>query len=90
MEFDTSSLRRTSDSSDVFPRRAGDVTLIRISASGAISQAQTIGEKREMVETARAGDCLLGAWPGQWRQDIFVIDDREAALRGLDPPRRRS
>jgi hypothetical protein len=34
--------------------------------------------------------CLLAAWPGQWRQDVFLIDDRVAALQGLEPPGRRS
>jgi hypothetical protein len=39
-----------------------------------------------MLGDADDGDLLLAAWPGQWRQDIFVIDDRRAGLEGLGPP----
>jgi hypothetical protein len=86
MKFDASSLRRTSDSGDVFPWRAKDVPFIHITASGVIQQAQGIGDKRTLLENAEKDDCLLAAWPGRWRQDIFVIDDRAAALQGLEPP----
>jgi hypothetical protein len=86
--FDASTLRRTSDAQFV-PWNAGDVTLIRISEDGRITQAQRIEEKRSALRNAAAGDCLLLAWPGQWRQDIFFVDDREAALLGLEPPSRR-
>jgi hypothetical protein len=85
--FDTSQLRRTSDSADVFPWRARDVTFIRVDASsGLVTQAQGITEKRAMLDAAIEDDLLLVAWPGQWDQDIFVIDDRETAQQGLDPP----
>jgi hypothetical protein len=86
--FDASTLRRTSDADHV-PRTAGDVTLIRISESGRITQAQRIEEKRSALRDADPGECLLLAWPGQWRQDIFLVDDRDAALFGLEPPSRR-
>lgn len=82
--FDATSLRRTS-SSDEVPWRARDVTLIWIRADGRVTQAQGITEKRSALEEAGDEDCLLLAWPGQWRQDVFWIDDRTAALAGLDP-----
>lgn len=63
------------------------MTLISVSAEGVVTQAQRIQEKREMLDSADPDDCLLAAWPGQYRQDIFVVDDRQAALVGLDPPR---
>ena len=88
VRFDASALRRTSDVDDV-PWRAGDVTLISISEGGRITQAQRIEEKRSAIRNASAGDCLLLAWPGQWRQDIFLVDDRKAAVLGLEPPSRR-
>lgn len=87
--FDTSSLRHTSASGEIFPWRAQDVTLIRVATSGLVTQAQTIGEKQAMLDTADGDDLLLAAWPGQWRQDIFVIDDRAAARQGLEPPSHR-
>ena len=89
MKFDTSSLRLTSASGEIFPWRANDVTLIRVASDGAVTQAQTIGEKQTMLDTAYDDDLLLAAWPGRWRQDIFVIDDRKAARQGLEPPRKR-
>jgi hypothetical protein len=88
MPFDASQLRRTSDADHV-PWRANDVTLIWISEAGRITQAQRIEDKRSALRDAASGDCLLLAWPGQWRQDIFLVDDRQAALLGLEPPSRR-
>ena len=87
MEFDATSLRRTSEQERI-PWRARDVTMIWIEVGGRITQAQGIEEKRRALEKAPAADCLLLAWPGEWRQDIFLVDDRAAALAGLEPPRR--
>jgi hypothetical protein len=64
------------------------VTLIWIRTDGRITQAQGITDKRDAVQEAAGNDCLLLAWPGQHRQDIFLIDDRDAALAGLEPPTR--
>lgn len=88
MKFDTSSLRRTSDASDAFPWRNRDVPFIHIASTGKIRQAQRIEEKHQMLDAADDNDCLLAAWPGRWSQDVFVIDDREAAKQGLTPPGR--
>jgi len=89
MKFDTAALRRASDSSDVLPWRAGGVTFIRVSTDGEVAQAQTVEAKRAMLDGANTDDLLLAAWPGRWRQDVFVIDDRKAARLGLEPPGRR-
>jgi hypothetical protein len=86
MKFDASRLRRTSASGEVFPWRAQDVTFVRVAADGMVTQAQTIGEKRAILEAADDGDLLMAAWPGRWRQDIFFVDNRDAALEGLEPP----
>jgi hypothetical protein len=62
------------------------VTFIHVAAStGLVTQAQGITEKRAMLDAGTDDDLLLVAWPGQWRQDIFAVDDREAAREGLDP-----
>lgn len=90
MRFDAPGLRRTSASGEGFPWRAQDVTFVCVTADGLVTQAQTIGEKRAMLGAADNGDLLLAAWPGQWRQDIFVVDDRGAALEGLEPPGKRT
>jgi hypothetical protein len=86
-KFDASALRRTSEA-DYVPWRARDVTLIWIRAEGRITQAQGITDKRQALRDAAADDCLLLAWPGQYWQDIFLIDDRDAGLAGLEPPGR--
>lgn len=84
MRFDANALRRTSEA-DCVPWRARDVTLIWIREDGRIAQGQGITEKREALREANPEDCLLLAWPGQYRQDVFLIDDRGSALSGLEP-----
>lgn len=41
-----------------------------------------------MLGAARDGDVVLAAWPGEWTQDIFVVDDLGAARTALGVPRR--
>ena len=50
MKFETSSLRRTSESDDVLPWRAGDVTFICVTATGTVTQAKRIEEKRAILD----------------------------------------
>ncbi|MDQ6775218.1 MAG: hypothetical protein M3071_03130 [Actinomycetota bacterium] len=88
MHFDATGLRRTSDQERV-PWRARDVTLVWIQANGRVAQAQRIEEKRDALRTAEGEDLLLLAWPGAYRQDIFLVDDREQALAELEPPGKR-
>jgi hypothetical protein len=81
--------RRRSGEQEV-PWRARDVmTLIWIQTSGPVAQAQGIEEKRQVLRTARRDDLLLLAWPARYRQDIFLVDDRDRALRELEPAPRR-
>ncbi|MGW7082201.1 hypothetical protein ACWGH2_01700 [Streptomyces sp. NPDC054871] len=82
-EFDASSLRRTSTVEDEFPWRGQTVTLIRINAKGVITQATRITEKRAMLAQAEPKDLVLAAWPGQWSQDVFLVDDLKAAREKL-------
>jgi len=78
-EFDASSLRRTSAVEGAFPWRGQTVTLIRIDAKGIVTQATRITEKRAMLTQAGPKDLVLAAWPGQWSQDVFLVDDLKAA-----------
>jgi hypothetical protein len=81
--MDVSALRKASEQKQ-FPYLAGTVTFIRISvADNVIQQAKTKTQKRAMVEAAKEDDILLAAWPGQWSQDIFILDDRAEALQNL-------
>ena len=66
------------------PNLAGTVTFIRVSVTdNVIQQAKTKAQKLAMVASAKENGILLAAWPGQWSQDIFVLDNRAEALRSL-------
>ena len=81
--MDVSTLRKASEQ-EHFPYLASTVTFIRISvADNVIQQAKAKAQKRAMVESTKEDDILLAAWPGQWSQDIFILDDRAEALRNL-------
>ncbi|KEF06314.1 MULTISPECIES: hypothetical protein [Streptomyces] len=82
-EFDASSLRRTSSVEGGFPWRGQTVTLLRIDAKGVVTQATRITEKRAMLAHAGPKDLVLAAWPGQWSQDVFVVDDFKAACEEI-------
>jgi hypothetical protein len=57
--------------------------LIRVDASGVVQQAKTESEKRSLLASATTRDLVLVAWPGQWSQDIYVVDDLRAARAAL-------
>lgn len=78
-DFDASALRRTSAVEGGFPWRGQTVTLIRVDAKGVVVQATRITEKRILLAQARPKDLVLAAWPGQWSQDVFLVDDLTAA-----------
>ena len=81
--MDVSTLRKASQQ-EHFPYLANTVTFIRVSVTDhVIQQAKTKVQKRARVASAKESDILLAAWPGQWSQDIFVLDDRAEALRHL-------
>jgi len=62
-----------------------DVVLLRITRGGGISVTHTLTGKRRMLQESVASDMLLVAWPGTRRQDVFIVDDRKAAARALQP-----
>ncbi|WP_257980986.1 hypothetical protein [Streptomyces sp. CB02959] len=78
-DFNASSLRRTSSVEGGFPWRGQTVTLIRIDAKGIVTQATRITEKRATLAQTGPKDLVLAAWPGQWSQDVFLVDDLKAA-----------
>jgi hypothetical protein len=39
--------------------------------------------KRELLSNAMPSDLVLAAWPGQYRQDVFLVDDRKAARKAV-------
>ena len=56
------------------------MTLIRVDATGIVTKATRITEKRAMLAQAGPKNLVLAAWPGQWSQDVFLVDDLKAAL----------
>ncbi|MEU2620582.1 hypothetical protein ABZ642_21025 [Streptomyces sp. NPDC007157] len=82
-EFDASSLRRTSSVEGGFPWRGQTITLLRIDAKGVVTQASRVTEKRTMLAQAGTKDLIVAAWPGQWSQDVFMVDDLKAAREAL-------
>jgi hypothetical protein len=76
--FDTSALRNASSATRL-PWLGRSVTLLRVDATGVVQQAKTDSDKRALLDTATSKDLVLIAWPGQWGQDIYVVDDLRAA-----------
>ncbi len=74
---------------DSFPWLTRLVTLVRVTQSGQVTQAKTDGEKRAMLGQADDSDLLLAAWPGEWSQDVFFVDDLKAARLAVGLPRNK-
>lgn len=53
--------------------------MLCVDATGVVHQAKTDSEKRSLLASATTRDLVLVAWPGQWGQDIYVVDDLRAA-----------
>jgi hypothetical protein len=63
-----------------FPYRLGTLCYIEVTGAGKVR----FGSDRESYERASAGESRLYAvWPGQWRSDLFVIDDLEEFARAV-------
>jgi hypothetical protein len=80
--FDTSGLRNASSATRL-PWLGRSVTLLRVDTTGVVHQAKTDSDKRALLDTATSKDLVLVAWPGQWGQDIYVVDDLRAARTGV-------
>ena len=76
--FDTSRLRTASGASRL-PWLGRSVTLLRVDSTGVVEQAKTDSEKRSLLDSATTKNLVLVAWPGQWSQEIYVVDDLRAA-----------
>ena len=79
MVFDGSALRQASHAP--VPLRERHVAFALVGADGRLEQAGTVAEKRELLGELQAGDGLLAAWTGQYRTDVFSVDDIETVRR---------
>lgn len=77
-------LLRDASTATRLPWQARTVTLVCVGADGVVAQAKTVPEKRDLLDMAGRRDLVLVAWPGQWSQDVHVVDDRKAARAALD------
>ena len=89
IKFDGKALRSTSAVSS-FPWLLRLVTLVRVTPDGVITQAKSDAEKRTMLGEADEQDLVLAAWPGEWSQDVFVVDDLKGARVSVGLPRQKA
>jgi len=62
-----------------FPYRSKLVCYMELSNNGNIKQLSTRNEKLQAYLNAKAGTSkILAVWPGQWRSDLFIIDDLDS------------
>ena len=65
-------MRSAAASGSDFPYRSSTVCYIEVGKDGAVTQ----GVSAEAWKRAKDGESrLFAVWPGQWRSDLFVIDD---------------
>lgn len=70
---------RSAKEAGCFPYRSKTVCYMELSNDGNIKQLSTKNEKLEAYLNAKAGiSKLLAVWPGQWRSDLFIIDDLDS------------
>jgi hypothetical protein len=89
IRFEGKALRPTS-AVESFPWLVKLVTLVRITPNGVVTQAKSDAEKRAMLGEAEEQDLVLAAWPGEWSQDVFVVDDLKRARVSVGLPRHKT
>lgn len=67
---------RSAKETGCFPYRSKLVCFMELSEDGEIHQLKDIGDKRRAYYNAIDGKSkILAVWPGNWRSDLFIIDD---------------
>ena len=70
---------RSAKETGCFPYRSKLVCYMELSNDGNIKQLSTKSEKLEAYLNAKSGNSrILAVWPGQWRSDLFIIDDLDS------------
>ena len=70
---------RSAKETGCFPYRSKLVCYMELSNDGSIKQLSTKNEKFQAYLNAKAGNSqILAVWPGQWRSDLFLIDDLDS------------
>ncbi len=66
-----------------FPYRENTTPFILVTREGSLHLAQTITDKRRLLDRWREGDVLLAVWPRQRRSEVFIIEDLPAVTLAL-------
>ena len=70
---------RSAKEAGCFPYRSKLVCYMELTNDGNIKQLSNKNEKLEAYLNAKAGiSKILAVWPGQWRSDLFIIDDLDS------------
>ena len=70
---------RSAKEAGCFPYRSKLVCYMELTNDGDIKQLSHKNEKMEAYLNAKAGNSrILAVWPGQWRSDLFLIDDLDS------------
>ena len=74
---------RSAKETGCFPYRSKLVCYMELTIDGNIKQLSTQNEKLQAYLNAKAGTSkILAVWPGQWRSDLFIIDDLDSFADG--------
>lgn len=67
---------RSAKETGCFPYRSKTVCFMKLSPSGELKQLTDRKEKCAAYLESKQGNCqIVAVWPGQWRSDLFIIDD---------------
>ncbi len=70
---------RSAKEAGCFPYGSKLVCYIEVFPNGEVRQISTKAEKKEALQNVLSDKSkLFAVWPGQWRSDLFLIDDLEA------------
>lgn len=93
MEWNPLNLRKTSEvSPGTIPWKDPSLALVRLHEEAGrceITYARDVGTKKSLLDSIVPADCVLVAWPGQHKQDVFVLDSLDDARAALFAQRHR-
>lgn len=74
---------RSAKETEYFPYKSKLLCYIEVFPNGEVKQLKSITEKREAFYNARGKRSnVYAVWPGEWRSDLFIIDDLDAWCEG--------
>lgn len=81
---------RSAKEQEFFPYTGSTMCYIEVGKDGEVSQLHHKNKSDRpgvlaAYQRAISGDCVIYAvWPGNWRSDLFLIDDLEAFARSFE------